>query len=84
MFCPKCANQTSDDQRFCNACGTNLMSVNLAMQDPRSLMTEHEWKRSRRSGKNFSDADFDALWKKDDRKTLQDQGEIIRQRTQLV
>src|SRR5882724_9450713 len=65
MFCPNCANQSGDDQRFCKACGTNLMSVNLAMQDPKSLMTEHEWKRSRRRGKNFSDADFDALWKKD-------------------
>src|SRR6267154_868345 len=64
MFCPNCANQSNDDQRFCKACGTNLMSVNLAMQDPRSLITEHEWKRLRRSGKNFSDADFDAVLKK--------------------
>jgi len=64
MFCPKCANQSNDDQKFCKVCGTNLVSVNLAMQDPRSLMTEHEWKRLRRSGKNFSDADFDAVWKR--------------------
>src|SRR5258708_1658495 len=64
MFCPNCANQSSDDQKFCKVCGTNLMTVNLAMQDPRSLMTEHEWKRLRQSGKNFSDADFDSVWKK--------------------
>jgi hypothetical protein len=65
MFCPNCANQSSDDQRFCKVCGTNLMSVNLAMQDPRGPVVEHEWKRSRRRGNNFSDAGFDALSKKD-------------------
>ena len=64
MFCPNCANQSTDDQKFCKACGTNLVSVNLAMQDPRSLMTEHEWKRMRLRGRNFSEADFDAVVKR--------------------
>ena len=64
MYCPKCANQTGNEQKFCNACGTNLMSVSMAMQDPRSLMTENEWRRSQRKGEKFSEADFDAVWKR--------------------
>ncbi|HZS44094.1 MAG TPA: hypothetical protein VFC63_03260, partial [Blastocatellia bacterium] len=64
MFCPKCANQSNDDQRFCKVCGTNLMSVNQALHDPRSLVTEQEWKRMRKKGKDLSDAAFDAAWRR--------------------
>jgi hypothetical protein len=31
MFCPKCAGEATEGQRFCKACGTNLDLVNSAL-----------------------------------------------------
>jgi ribosomal protein L40E len=33
MYCPRCAAQNLDDAKFCRACGTNLLTVALALAD---------------------------------------------------
>lgn len=33
MYCPRCATQNLDDAKFCRACGTNLETVALALND---------------------------------------------------
>ena len=61
MFCPKCANQSADDLKFCTVCGTNLASVTMAMQDPKSLVSEREWKQSHRLGNALISAKLSAM-----------------------
>ncbi|MBI4469019.1 MAG: zinc ribbon domain-containing protein [Acidobacteria bacterium] len=34
MFCPRCGRESSETQRFCKSCGTNLHTVSQAMSGP--------------------------------------------------
>lgn len=34
MFCPRCGRESSETQRFCTTCGTNLLTVSQALGAP--------------------------------------------------
>ena len=44
MFCPQCGNKQSDELRFCNLCGANLLAVRRAVRS-RDAGEKVDWNR---------------------------------------